>query len=334
LARHLEADTKEMDLSMYRGLGGVLLSLHQVRKFYPPASAWFEVAQRRFLEGLANADARAADCSVFSGWAGMLLAVTESGTSTPGASGIAPALARHSAARLGEPLAALSLRELYQVRLPRHCAAGNFLASVTRAMPLNLQSLQHLRAEAIPADLPILQQEALRHEFSLQELAAAQAMDFLSLARERERARDAGILFRDPDRRVALHATFQLAPTVELLTLPFDPEAPLTAMVEQPTPMLRFATSQGVAEQKISSLMYHLLAEFRVAQTALDGFGKVTTRVRCEADKLPRLAEVCFEYLRHFATIGVLVTTPPNRLALLAANPLKLRLRRKLFPRL
>jgi hypothetical protein len=249
-----------------------------------------------------------ADDNILSGACGIAYALLKCETDTLTDSYIAPAMAEWFGRPKAKATRGPSYIALYNNRLPRHSASAAFLHLADQATPLSLDGIRRLAARQTDIERPAAESFALEHELELAALGANQAGNHILFRREKARLDETKALFRTSNQAVVMRAALIFdSVRAELKTLPFDPESPpAETAAPKPTFVLRSSRSHGVLEQKISPLIYHLLREFREAKTVSEAIERVSGRVKVDKDKVGQVTALCCQYVRQFASLGIL----------------------------
>lgn len=129
-----------------------------------------------------------------------------------------------------------------------------------------------------------------------------------------------------------LQECFKLSPAVTLLQLDFDPHAGSTVATESTQLMVRYLTSRGVFEIKISELQFALLREFEAGAWTVAAIANVIRRVDSAQVTQRQLADLAKQNIRGFAREGYLEAVKVPRLRRWWCNHSVRKIQHQLFP--
>jgi hypothetical protein len=333
LASVSSAELEQLDSTVLHGLPGVFLSLQETLPYLRDQEKRVVVnlmERSRSIVESRPPRVEHEDLSFFTGLAGLIHAKLLASGNSPTWHLISPlsALTRSDYPAAGK-LSELDLAPLMARRLP-------FLKSTARltadelAPVVNLQSIRKT-AEGRQQRMSDSDKRVIDYELDLHESLARSEFQAL-FWRELECQMRFSRFYDEGMDDTLLSEQFELSRAVKLLSLDFDPHPGSAEVSSSPHLILRYLTSRGVIELKLSELQFALLQEFENGAWAVQAIATVIRRVDSAEVTQRQLAELAKQHIRSFVRDGYLETAKtPRARKWLHQSALK-REQRRLFP--
>ena len=316
LARISDDELRQLDSTILLGLPGLILSLREcLPSLNESESASIVELINRGRALLANRplEVEDEDLSLLTGITGHMhvaLSDYEDASPIPLANPVTEGRLHPDAS--AEHGKALDLTPLLDRRLPMTKSAAK-LASGDFDPMITLTAIREVTDSRLKG-LSASQKRAVEYELGLHETLSQAGFQEL-FWRELECQMRFSRFYDDGMDDHLLTERFILSPMVKLLQLDFDPHAGSTAATESPQLIVRYRTSRGVFEVKVSELQFALLREFESEAWTVEAIANVIRRVDSAQVTQRQLADLAKHNIRAFAREGYVeaVKVPKTR---------------------
>jgi hypothetical protein len=333
LASVTSAELEQLDNTVLHGLPGVVLSLQETLPFLNDEEKL--VVSALIDRSCAIVDSRPLkieheDLSLFSGLAGLIYARLATDGSSPTRHLLSPLSALSgSDFRAADKPSALNLAPLVDRRFPLIKSKVQ-LAAEDLTPVVNLQSIRKIIDDR-QQGLTDADQRVIDYELDLHESLSGTEFQAL-LWRELECQMRFSRFYDEGMDEALLSERFELSHSVTLLSLEFDPHAESTDAPSSPNLILRYRTSRGIIEIKLSELQFALLREFENGAWAVQVIATVIRRVDSAQVTQRQLAELAKQNIRAFVREGYLETAKTPRAQKWIRQSALKKAQRRLFP--
>ena len=304
------ADLDHLDSSILHGLSGVILALESCTPDLTESES--NVASAIIARSRTILEARALavdgeDLSLFSGITGVmhtLLPKNENGSLVPIVSPFA-GNGKHATITVDDETH-LDLTAFIDRRLPLTKSTAK-LDSCELPSTMTLQSIREVigqRTEKIAE----MERRAVDYELSIHQTLSEGRFQEL-FWRELECQMRFSRFYDEGMDDLLLLEHFKLSHTASLLQLDFDPHSGSACATEASNLIVRYATSRGVFEVKVSELQFALLQEFEPGAWTVYAIADVIRRVDSANVTQRQLAELAKNHIRAFVREGYLETS-------------------------